>query len=43
MELDFRQAGEMVLAQGESDDIDEIERRVDAALSTLAGVDVRQL
>jgi hypothetical protein len=43
MELDFRQAGEMVLAQGESDDIDEIEHRVDAALSTLAGVDVRHL
>jgi hypothetical protein len=35
MEADFRQAGEMVLGEGEVDDAEEIERRVDRALSTV--------
>lgn len=43
MEADFRRAGEMVLAGGEDDDIEEIERRVDGALTALTAVDVRQL
>jgi hypothetical protein len=43
METDFRQAGEMVLSDGEVDDIDEIERRVDHALRTVTLVDTAQL
>lgn len=43
MEADFRQAGEMVLAGGETDDVEEIERRVDDVLSALTAFDVRQL
>lgn len=42
MESDFRQAGEMVLAPGEVDDIEEIERRADAALSVLTALDARE-
>ena len=38
LESDFRQAGEMILSQGEVDDVDEVERRTDRALSTLAGL-----
>jgi hypothetical protein len=38
LETDFRQAGEMILSQGEVDDVREIERRTDAALRTIAGV-----
>jgi hypothetical protein len=33
----------MVLAPGETDDIDEIERRADVALSTIAGLDASVL
>jgi len=43
LESDFRQAAEMVLAPGETDDIDEIERRADVALSTIAGLDASVL
>jgi hypothetical protein len=43
LESDFRQAAEMMLAPGETDDIDEIERRADRALSTVAGLDASVL
>ena len=43
MEADFRQAGEMILAPGEVDEIGEIERRTDRALSTLLGLDTEAL
>lgn len=43
MEVEFRQVGEMVLEPGETDDIQEIERRSDVALTTVTGVDVRKL
>lgn len=43
VENDFRQAAEMVLSQGETDDIDEIERRADRALSVVAGLDASAL
>lgn len=43
VENDFRPTAEMVLFQGETDDIDEIERRVDHALSVVAGLDASAL
>lgn len=43
IESDFRQAGEMVLLSGETDDIFEIEQRVDAALTVLTAIDAREL
>ena len=43
MENDFRQAGEIVLSLGEIDDIDEIERRVDSALSTVTLLNIQEL
>ena len=39
VEFDFQHAAEMVLAQGEVDDPFEIERRADAALTTVTGLD----
>lgn len=41
LEADFRRAGKQVLGAGETDDVLEIERRVDAALSEVAGLDLR--
>jgi len=41
LEADYRQASETVLAHGETDDVRELERRTDAALSEAAGVDLR--
>lgn len=41
LERDFRQTAEMVLSEGEVDDVDEIERRTDRALSTITGLDMR--
>ncbi len=43
MQADFRQAGELVLADGETDDIDVIDARVDAALSMMTLLDVRRI
>lgn len=43
MDADFRQAAEMILQPGEVDDIDEIERRTDRALSALVGLDTALL
>jgi hypothetical protein len=43
IERDFRRAAEMVLDAGEVDDIDEVERRTDAALSRLTGIDATKL
>lgn len=43
MEADFRRAGEMILAPGEVDDIHEIERRTDSALSTVTGMNAAVL
>ena len=39
VEFDFQHTAEMVLAQGEVDDPIEIERRADAALTTVTGLD----
>ena len=39
VEFDFQHTAEMVLAQGEVDDPLEIERRADAALTTVTGLD----
>lgn len=39
-EQDFAVIGDKVLAPGETDDIDEIERRVDQALTSVTGVDL---
>ena len=41
LEADFRLAARIVLDQGESDDPGEIERRTDAALSAVSGIDLR--
>lgn len=41
LESDFARAGEMVLARGETDDVDEIERRADEALSLVTGLSFR--
>lgn len=43
LEADFRQIAEMVFAPGETDDVDEIEGRVDAALSRVTFLDARRL
>ena len=41
IESDFRRAAELILAAGESDDIDLLEARTDAALSRVAEIDLR--
>lgn len=43
LEQDFAVIADQVLAGGEIDDIDEIERRSDKALSSAVGVDIRTL
>jgi hypothetical protein len=43
LETDFRNAAEAVLARGEVDDAEELERRADKALSAVMGLDVSRL
>lgn len=43
LESDFQRMGEFVLAAGESDEIEEVERRVDRALTLVANVDLTSI
>jgi hypothetical protein len=43
LEADFRTTADMVMRQGETDDVDEVERRTDQALEAVTGLSTSQL